>query len=49
MTPERTELRISRVLWPEHGNNKSEKQMIGSDCQRYGIFNEVADNVDKYS
>ena len=21
----------------------------GSDCQKYGIFNVVADNVDKYS
>lgn len=22
---------------------------VRSDCQRYGIFNVVADNVDKYS
>ena len=28
---------------------KGPREGYGSDCQRYDIFNNVADNVDKYS
>lgn len=49
MTAMLVEVRVSQALLLNVVKGKMRRNSVRSDCQRYGIFNGIADNVDKYS